>query len=118
MYIYYKLENNKILKDNIEIPKKQARLELKSYQLKKLKDNKEVRKRVEDITPKKSRDEKLLEKHRKDYKVEEHMYSSGIRLELWRKNPRYGYYNFIAYLEDATQETIDKIILQNLAKEK
>lgn len=118
MYIQYKIEGNKIFKNDIEISKKQAKAELKSYQLKKLKDNKEVRKRVEDITPKKSKDEKLLEKYRKDYKVEEHMYSSGIRLELWRKNPRYGYYNFIAYLEDATQETIDKIILENLAKEK
>jgi hypothetical protein len=35
----------------------------------------------------------------KNYKVEVNYYKSGKKIELWRKNARYGYYNFVCYLE-------------------
>lgn len=39
------------------------------------------------------------ENYLKNYKVEINYYKSGKKIELWRKNLKYGYYNFVCYLE-------------------
>lgn len=72
----------------------------------------------------KSKEEKLLDKYKDDYRVETCKYKTGEKTELWRKNKRYGYYNFVSYLDSCDEEIVNKAIIDDvnnqakLAKEK
>ena len=59
----------------------------------------------------------LYEQRKSNYKVEINTYPSGIKIELWKKNKRYGYFNFIDYLSDDKEETIKEKIIENILKE-
>ena len=58
----------------------------------------------------------LYEKKKCSYKVETHDYPTGTKIELWKKNKRYGYFNFIDYLKDNNEETIKQAILEDIQK--
>ena len=58
----------------------------------------------------------LYEKKKCEYKVETHDYPTGTKIELWKKNKRYGYFNFICYLKDNSEETIKQTILENILR--
>lgn len=123
--ITYTLSNGAYYRDNQEITEDQIRTELSSDQFRKLKREKEIRVRNKGqvIIPKKekkSKDDKLFEKYNQDYKLDIGKYRTGDRLEVWRKNKKYGYYNFVAYIEseDEFKETVIKDIKEQSSKDK
>lgn len=59
-------------------------------------------------------EEKLYQSNKSNYKVDHTVYKSGPKIELWRKNKKYGYYNFAAYLNDETEETLRKAIINDI----
>ena len=61
------------------------------------------------------KDSKIFEKSRYLYKIEEHDYPSGHRIELWRKNPL-GYYNFICFLQLNNETCFKKAIIEDQKK--
>lgn len=67
-------------------------------------------------------DDKLFEKHRAEYKIDKAPYKGTIKLGVERKNKKYGYWNFVSYIdseEDFKQVVINDIKNQeNLAKQK
>lgn len=48
----------------------------------------------------------------KNYKVEVNFYKSGKKIELWRRNSKYGYFNFVCYLEN--ESDAEDYILKDL----
>ena len=58
----------------------------------------------------------LYEKNKDKYKVETHTYPSGTKIELWKKNKRYGYYNFIDYIPTTVEEDIKNKIIEDILK--
>ena len=55
----------------------------------------------------------IYEKKKHLYKVEEHDYKSGHKIELWKKNIKKGFYNCIKNLENNNLETIKLAIAEN-----
>lgn len=68
--------------------------------------------------PRISREQKLLNTYRDMYIAQETKYKgkNGLeyKKELWRKNKRYGYSNFVTYLANLEEETINKAILEDI----
>lgn len=122
--ITYSIKNNKFYRNNQEIKESIIKDELGGDRFRKLKREKEIRVRSSIIKTesipkenkpkkiKKDPNEKLYEKNKSLYKVDHTTYKTGLRIELWRKNTKYGYYNFVTYLEtDSEEEIKEKIIL-------
>ena len=49
-----------------------------------------------------------------NYKIEINYYKSGKKIELWKKNEKYGYFNFMCYLEK--ESDADEIIQKDLQR--
>lgn len=117
--ITYRIIYGKYYKDKQEITQEQAKKDLSTYKYKELILNEEckVRNKEENnsslLTKK---EEKLLEKERNKYKVEYGHYRTKNTIELWKKNKKYDYYNFLQYLENDKKETVEKAILNDLYK--
>lgn len=60
----------------------------------------------------------IYEKNKDNYKIEQHTYSKEIRIELWRKNKKKGFYNFVKYLDNNDEETIKLEIVKDVLKVK
>lgn len=61
---------------------------------------------------------KLLTKNKPDYKTETCTYNSGgVKFELWRKNKKYGYYNFATYLSNLDEETVNAAIIADVKEQ-
>lgn len=59
--------------------------------------------------------EKLYQQNKDDYRIEHTTYAKlGPKIELWRKNKKYGYYNFATYLVDESEETIKNAIVTDI----
>lgn len=67
-------------------------------------------------------DDKLFEKHGAEYKLSKEPYKGTMKWGVSRHNKKYGYWNFVTYLEseeDYKQAVIDDIKNQeNIAKQK
>lgn len=127
--VQYKLIQNKYYRNETLITKAQAKEELRGQKFRELNRTGKCNVRQSSIPitiePKEkkvrtkiNKDLKLLEQVRPDYKIELAKYKTGPRLELWRKNHKFGYFNFVAYLENDTKEYIDKIILKDAKNQK
>ena len=120
MFITYALENNKILKGSKIITLEEARKELGYNRLHRLKITKQIRvnpnkliknKKLFKVAddPKPLTDDELFEKYRYDYIIRLLPYHKILKLCIERKNPKYGYYNFITYI-DSEDEFKDIVI--------
>lgn len=59
----------------------------------------------------------LLCKYSKMYRVEKPLYNGKrIKIELWRKNKNYGYYNFVCYLNTEEPTEINNAILTDIKR--
>lgn len=118
--IRYEFVDRKYYKNGKHITKKQALQELKPYQLNKLlKVGKcGVREPKNESITMSKKDIKLVEKVRALYKTDSNSYPKlGLKYELWKRNPK-GYWNFISYLDNLDQLTIDYAILMDLNNQK
>lgn len=122
--IGYDFKDNRYYQDGQEIDAIKVKQLLSSAQynwlhktghvnVRKHKDQIEV---VKPTKHKQSPDERLYHKHKDEYKVEHTKYKNGaeIRIELWRKNKKYGYYNFAAYLQDGSEEEVYQAIIADV----
>lgn len=123
--ITYKIKKGAYYRENTEINEDQIKAELSPDQFRKLKREKEIRIRnkgqiILEKKEKKNKDDKLFEKHKENYRLEVGKYRTGDRLEIWRKNKKYGYYNFVSYItsEDEFKDTVIKDIKEQSSKEK
>ena len=129
MNIEYKKDKNKYYKDNSPITLTKLKKELKNYQLKKLNENGFCNVRVE-TRPKEKRkketpeekairlDNAIYNKNINNYKIDYCTYKKGsfsqTRKELWRKNSRYGYFNFVCYVDNLDDSDIKDIIIADV----
>lgn len=85
-------------------------------------EKKEKQIKILEVKPKVISDDKLFEKHKHDYKIEMAPYKGKLKLGIERKNKKYGYFNFVCYIEsedDFKQAVINDIKSQEkLAKDK
>lgn len=65
----------------------------------------------------KAQNDKLLAKNKDDYKVDICSYKTGEKIELWRKNKKYGYYNFATYLENTNEDTVNNAIIADVKEQ-
>lgn len=63
-----------------------------------------------------NRIDKLYEKYKENYRVE--ISKRNNKVELWKKNKRYGYYNFIDYIKDNNIDSIKERVVKDIIKEK
>lgn len=121
--IKYEIKDNKWLKNGKKTTQKQIKEELTKDQLKKLKQDKKLTRRIkteEEIKAKENknkqkqaeRDNKLINSVKKDYRIENGIRKGKRVIEVWRKNQVYGYYNFAFYLDKL--ENLDKYILEDI----
>ena len=64
---------------------------------------------------KKSKDELLFEKNKKLYKLEKVQYTSGYKLEVWRKNPK-GFYNVVCYIN--SDDEFEDAVINDIKQQK
>lgn len=118
--ITYRIVYGKYYKDSEEISEEQIKKDLPKYKYKELLENEQCKVRAKTNKNENSqlskKEEKLLEKERNKYKVEYGHYRTKDTIELWKKNKKYGYYNFLQYLENNKKETIEKAILNDIHK--
>lgn len=135
--ITYSIKDNKYYRNNEEVEPSILKEELGGDRFRKLRRNKEIRVQSSKITikeiikkdkPKKEKkvkkepkpkkikknsDERLFEINKDLYKIDHTTYNkAGPKIELWRKNIRYGYYNFVAYLE--SDEDFKERVIQDI----
>lgn len=60
-------------------------------------------------------DKKLLDKNKPNYKWGQTNYRDGIKCDLWKKN-KLGFYNFICYLDNLDEDTINLAILKDIRR--
>lgn len=110
---------------------KEAQEELPDWHFKQLLQKKQIgirelpKKKVKKeivVKPKLTSDDKLFEKHKADYKMSMEPYHGKMKLGISRHNKRYGYWNFVSYIEsedDFKQVVLDDIKNQDkLSKQK
>lgn len=118
--VRYEFRDKKYYKNGKHITKKQALQELKSSQMQKLLANGKYGVRESKNEPEliSKKDLKLIEKVRCNYRTASMTYINlGLKYELWRKNPK-GYSNFVCYLDNLDQVTIDLAILNDVKEQK
>lgn len=60
-----------------------------------------------------------VKKEKQFYKIElSKSNSCEYKFEIWKKNKRYGYYNFICYSNSNEEEHINNLILKQIKGEK
>lgn len=118
--VTYSLKKGKYYRDNEGIEESEVKLDLSADQFRKLKREKEIRVRVSSIKnpnyePKQkkkrvklSKDDKLFEEYKSQYKITQEPYYGEKRNGISRLN-RNGYWNFISWL-DNEEEYKDKVI--------
>lgn len=60
----------------------------------------------------------MYEKKKDIYKVEEYDYMGKHKIELWRKNIKKGFYNFVTYLDINSEEVIKEAIIKDIINNK
>ena len=129
--IHYTFDKLKYYKDNREIDFKQLKKELSKDRIEKLKTTGKcnirktsiakgvkLSKNEKTILREQQLNEKLYQARKADYRVEYTTYpKSGRKIELWRKNKRYGYFNFVAYLVNDSEENIKNIVLKDIKEQ-
>lgn len=134
--LHFILNDQKYYLDDVEIGEDTAKSILNEKQFKLLLKNKSINIRgnsnidakslkidskqeeIKSTTKLSKADLKLISKYKSDYKVEHTTYAkSGPKIEMWRKNKRYGYYNFAAYLDSDEQEVVDLAILNDIREQ-
>lgn len=127
MNVVYEYKNGKYYKDKNEISEQQALNELVKYQYSKLKTNGICNVRLRDLDAPKSfnkdnvkyydiKEKSILKANRQLYKTEASKKYNGEKFELWKKNKKYGYYNFICYIDNEDEDTINDAILKDIAE--
>lgn len=61
------------------------------------------------------KDERLYNENKNKYKIEYNKYNIGNKIELVKKN-KYGYYNFVSYLDSDEESCIEQAILQDIKR--
>lgn len=107
--IEYTYKRNKIYKNNIEISIEQAKKELGNWRFKKLETTKRCRMR-DKIKKQSNAIDKLYEANKQYYHIEEH----NNKIELWRYNTKYGYCNFVKYLESRDEKLLKYVIAEDV----
>lgn len=118
-------QNKKYYKENKELSAIETEKELGHYRFLKLKRLGKYSIRVENpainsdnnvnhIKSLKKKETLILNKNKALYRVEEHVYKGILKIELWKKNLKYGYSNFITYLDNKDEDTINQAILKDI----
>lgn len=120
--IHYTFINNNFYRENIKLDEKQVEKEIGHFRFLKLRREGKCNVRSNNIDSKdftgqtlSKREQKLLNEKKNLYKTEIGNYKSGIKFELWRKS-KYGYYNFVEYIENLNEDTIETAILKDIDK--
>ena len=116
MLIKYEKIGSRYKKSGKDISIDLIKKELKKYQIDKLNKTNTCNVRLSD--EKNSKNIKILEKIRKLYKIEVSCNKKRGKFEIWKKNIKYGYYNFITYTDTNDQDIIDSIILTDYNEDK
>lgn len=116
----YRIIGNKYQKSGKNISLKQVKKDLTPQQFYRLKKTKLCKIRIKDQeiekNKKKSKDELLIQSNFNNYKLENGLHKGVKKLELWRKNTKFGYYNFVCYLN--SKEEINEAILKDIKQNK
>ena len=67
------------------------------------------------IKPKVLPDDKLFEKHKSEYKMSMEPYHGKMKLGISRYNKRYGYWNFISYIE--SEEDFKQVVINDIKQQ-
>lgn len=122
--VHYYYENNKFFREDTLLEESEVEKEIGHFRYLKLKregkcnvrknsiENSNLCKLWGDAYSK--ADLKIIRDNRSSYKTYTRQTSKGIKHELWRKNKKYGYYNFISYIENLDEQTIYKYILNDI----
>lgn len=120
----FKYDDSRYYLNDSEIDETKAKNMLNSTQLKLLLKNGFIRIRSKNEVTKEpvkkiklSADDKLFEKSKADYRVDHTKYKDGIRIELWRKNKKYGYYNFAAYLNSDSDIEFKEAVIKDVKEQ-
>ena len=104
--LHFKLDEDRYYLDDQEISKNKVIEQLNSTQFKILHEKGFINIRQQSN----NRNNKLLDKYKSLYKIE---YDKKGRIELWRKNVRYGYFNCVCYLDNDSEETLNAAIIKD-----
>lgn len=120
----FKYDDSRYYLNDSEIDETKAKNMLNSTQLKLLLKNGFIRIRSKNEATKEpvkkiklSADDKLFEKSKADYRVDHTKYKDEIRIELWRKNKKYGYYNFAAYLNSDSDIEFKEAVIKDVKEQ-
>ncbi|WP_300924541.1 hypothetical protein [uncultured Clostridium sp.] len=132
IFIVYALNDNQVLRNNSKVMSiEEARDELgyqKFYRLKNQKiirvnPNKLIKNKklfYKETKPKELTDDELFEKYQDNYVLKKQSYHKTSKLSIERKNNKYGYYNFLTYIdsEDQFKDIVIKDIKEQLNNKK
>ena len=76
----------------------------------------EIKDQVDTVSKTNKKELKLLNKVKSLYKVEKGYQKGKKRLVLWRRNERYGYYNFVTYFDN--ESDLDELIVKDQKNQK
>lgn len=116
--IRFTFKDNKYYKDNKEIDKVDIENILNKSQLKKLYNTGECNIRKSTIENKVSKDVKLLNKFKDNYRTSSATYrKTGFVYELYRKHPRYGFWQMVCYIDNLEEETVNAAIIKDIKEQ-
>lgn len=116
--IEFTFKDGKFYKDNKLISKSKVENMLNKYQFKNLLEKGKVRVRRSSIKDENTRNEEILEKVKGNYRTDSATYlKTGFVYELYRKHPRFGFWQIVCYLDDLRQDTINQAILKDVKEQ-